>query len=252
MQDRKNFLHEALSLVDYRITASRFVHDVFVKNGVELPIRVKPYGHDLSWLEGYAGKTPSAKIRLGFIGQILPSKGVHLLLKAAGALQDDLGDRFSLSIYGNLDKQPEYRVQLRELTSSLKNIQFCGTYAHEDSAKVFADIDVLVVPSVWYDFPLIIYEAFATKTPVIATNLGGMAEAIQHGVTGLLFERGDIDDLARQLKLVIEEPGLVEKMGSQIPPVKTILEEVNEFEKIYFELTDSANKSSIITSNEAA
>jgi glycosyltransferase involved in cell wall biosynthesis len=90
---------------------------------------------------------------------------------------------------------------------------------------------------VWYDFPLIIYEAFATKTPVIATDLGGMAEAIQHGATGLLFERGDAGDLARQLRRVIEEPGLLDSMKRQIPPVKTIAEEVNELEAIYFELS---------------
>jgi glycosyltransferase involved in cell wall biosynthesis len=242
MQDRKIFLRQALSLTDERITASHFVHDLFVENGVELPIRVQPYGHDLSWLRGYVGKSASTNIRIGFIGQILPSKGVHLLLRAASELQDELGDRFSLLVYGNMDKQPEYSVQLRELASTVKCVQFCGTYAHEDSARIFTNLDILVVPSVWYDFPLIVYEAFATKTPVIATNLGGMAEAVQHGVTGLLFERGDVDDLAKQIRQLIENPSLAKSMKNQIPPVKTIAEEVNEFETIYHQLTNSDNE----------
>jgi glycosyltransferase involved in cell wall biosynthesis len=96
-----------------------------------------------------------------------------------------------------------------------------------------------VVPSLWYDFPLIIHEAFATKTPVIATNLGGMAEAVTHGVDGLLFERGDAADLAGQINRVLEEPGLLEHLREGIPPVKTIAEEVNELESIYRELINS-------------
>jgi glycosyltransferase involved in cell wall biosynthesis len=239
MAHRKSFLRQALRWADCRITASRFVHDIFVGNAIRAPIRVQPYGHDLSWLEGYAGKTSSHSIRIGFIGQISHSKGVHLLLKVAGSLQNTWGDKFSIVIYGNMNAAPAYAARLRDLARSVKNLQFCGTYAHEDSAGVFAGIDVLVVPSLWYDFPLIIYEAFAAKTPVIATNLGGMAEAVTHGVDGLLFERGDAADLAGQINRVLEEPGLLEHLREGIPPVKTIAEEVNELESIYRELINS-------------
>jgi glycosyltransferase involved in cell wall biosynthesis len=237
MEDRKSFLQQALGWADYRITASRFVHDVFVANGIQFPIKIQSYGHDLSWMDSYSGKTPSKAIRFGFIGQIIPSKGVHFILEAANLLQNSFGDKFSVSIYGNLDKTPDYSVRLRSLAANAESIKFCGTYAHEDSASVFANLDVLVVPSLWYDFPLIIYEAFATQTPVIATNLGGMAEAVMHEATGLLFERGDVDDLARQMKRIIVEPGLLERLRSQAPPVKTIVEEVNELNAIYRKLT---------------
>jgi glycosyltransferase involved in cell wall biosynthesis len=239
MAQRKSFLRQALRWADCRITASRFVHDIFVENGITAPIRVQPYGHDLSWLEGYAGKTSSHSIRIGFIGQISHSKGVHLLLKAASALQNTCGDKFSLLIYGNMSAAPGYASRLRELKADIKDIRFCGTYAHQDSAGVFAGIDVLVVPSLWYDFPLIIHEAFATKTPVIATNLAGMAEAVIHDINGLLFERGNVGDLAAQIKRVLEEPGLLERLREGIPPVKRIAEEVDELERIYLELTIS-------------
>jgi len=233
---RKAFLHEALTWPDVRITASPFVHDVHVANGVAAPIRVQPYGHDLSWLDSYAGKEPSEEIRIGFIGQIVPSKGVHLLLRAAGSLQDSIGDGRRLLIYGDLEKNPEYGAQLRRLVAGLDNVRFCGTYDHDGSADVFAQIDVLVVPSLWYDFPLVIYEAFATGTPVIATNLGGMAEAVTNEVSGLLFERGDVDDLTRQLRRLVEEPGLLERLQAGVPRVKTIEEEVTELEQVYLNL----------------
>ena len=79
-------------------------------------------------------------------------------------LQTQLGDQFQVVIYGNVDKVPEYGAQLRALAAELPNLTFGGTYAHEQSAAIFAGLDVLVVPSLWYDFPLIIYEAFATNT----------------------------------------------------------------------------------------
>jgi glycosyltransferase involved in cell wall biosynthesis len=138
-----------------------------------------------------------------------------------------------------MNNAPVYGSQLRELGENIQNLRFCGTYAHEDSAKVFADIDVLIVPSMWYDFPLIIYEAFAAKTPVIATNLGGMAEAVTHDVNGLLFERGDVADLAAQIRRILKEPDLLESLRERIPPVKAIAEEVDELESIYRELTIS-------------
>ena len=233
MADRKTILRQALSRADYRITASHFVRNIFVENGVTEPIHVQPYGHDLSWLARYHGKTSSDVIRYGFIGQILEAKGVHLFLEAAQSLQENMPSRFRLSIFGDLQKTPEYGARLISQAAHMPGVQFCGTYPYDQSAEVFSSIDVLVVPSLWFDFPLIIYEAFATGTPVIATNLGGMAEAVSHEVNGLLFERNDKDDLARQLRRFIDEPPLLNKLRAGIPKVKTNEEEVTELEAIY-------------------
>jgi glycosyltransferase involved in cell wall biosynthesis len=98
----------------------------------------------------------------------------------------------------------------------------------------------LVVPSIWYDFPLIIHEALATKTPVIATNLGGMAEAVAHETNGLLFDRGDVGGLARMVERIVAEPGLLERLQNGIAPVKPIEAEVSELEAIYGSLTAQA------------
>lgn len=233
MENRKGYLRQAITWPDIRITASPFVRDIFQANGIQAPFIVQSYGHDLTWLTEYAGKTSSDTFRIGFIGQISGYKGVHLLIEATNIIQDRFNHKLILYIYGNMRHDINYSNSLRQLAKDRSNIQFCGTYPHEHSAKVFADIDVLVVPSIWYDFPLIIYEAFATKTPVIATNLGGMAEAVQHEVNGLLFERGNINDLAKQIMRIINDPGLLDKLQKGIPPVKQMSEEVDELEQIY-------------------
>lgn len=244
MAKRKEFLHHSLSLADYRITASNFVRSVFVANGVKVPIEVRPYGHNLSWLKDYNGKSPSKVIRIGFIGQIINSKGVHLLLKAAKMIYKKHKHEFEIIIYGNMEKNIDYSEKLRDIAEGMGNIRFLGTYLHENSAVVFSNIDILVVPSLWYDFPLIIYEAFATKTPVIATNLGGMAEAITHNESGLLFERGNVNDLAHQFNRIIEEPELLKRLQTGIPVVKRIEKEVEELERLYYQiLTDAGDDS---------
>jgi glycosyltransferase involved in cell wall biosynthesis len=233
MKERKAALKQALTLPDCVITASNFVKEIFVENGVTRPIVVQPYGHDLSWLKTDMGKSNSDKIRFGYVGQIIEAKGVHLILQALSELPSELVNACSLVIYGNLEHTPAYGQRLRELAARLPNISFAGTYQHFESARVFEGIDVLLVPSIWYDFPLIIHEAFATGTPVIATNLGGMAEVVSHENNGLLFERGNVQDLASQLTRLIREPDLFGKLKQNLPAVKSTQEEVSELEMIY-------------------
>jgi glycosyltransferase involved in cell wall biosynthesis len=144
----------------------------------------------------------------------------------------------TLVVFGNVDQFPEYGSRLRDLAADSDKIQFRGTYSHEETAKVFAEIDILAVPSLWYDFPLIIQEAFATNTPVIATDLGGMAEAVEHDFNGLLFERNNVNELALLLTRFLKEPDLLSRLQEGIPPVKTIQDEVAELELIYRRLTE--------------
>ena len=78
-----------------------------------------------------------------------------------------------------------------------------------------------------------IFEAFAAGVPVVATDLGGMSEFVRHGKDGLLFGLEDPGDLARQLRRLIEEPGLLDSLRAGIEPVKTVHENVDELEALY-------------------
>ena len=123
------------------------------------------------------------------------------------------------------------------------NIRFKGEFEHRQVREVFCNIDVLVVPSICMETGSnTVREAFATKTPVIASNIGGPAERIQNGKTGLLFKVGDPQDLAEKLKYFIHKPSEVKKMSSEIRPVKTIEENTNEMENIYRNLVNDNRK----------
>lgn len=238
MGHRKRFLRETLVLADEVIVPSSSLKDIFLQNDFRIPMRVLPYGHDLSWLQSYAGKKPSERIRIGYMGQIIPIKGVHLLTQAFKEAVV-AGANATLSIFGDLDRSPSYAQQLRRMVSDHANVRFEGAFARESLSDVLAQIDVLVVPSLWYENnPLVIQEAFATKTPVIAAKLGGMSEFVEHETNGLLFERGNVNDLARQLRRAIIQPGLLERLRDGIPPVKTIDQEMAELTRIYSDVIE--------------
>lgn len=234
-EDRFAFLSRALQKVDRIITASHFLRTLFIKHGVS-PERVgfSTYGLDTSWAKGYEMKTASSQLRVGFIGQIVPFKGPDILLKALASLK--LNVPVQLKIYGDLAKTPDYAQKLRELAAPDPRIAFLGTFDNSLMGQVLSEIDVLAVPSTWYDFPLVIPSAFATKTPVLATNLPGMNELVKHDVNGLLFERYDWMGLAQQIERLVDEPDLLERLRAGIAPVKTLRQLTEEYLTVYTSL----------------
>ena len=236
MADRKTKMEQALKLPGIILSHSQFVQRMFAQVNLSQRVVHLPNGHEMSWASNYQGKRKSSILRIGYMGQIGETKGVHLLIEAFQKINSNGTAR--LDIWGDLSKHKTYIKKLQTLAKNSAFIALRGRFKRNELADVLAEIDVLVVPSLWYEnAPLVIYEAFAAKTPVIATNLGGMAEAVTHEVNGLLFERNNADDLARQLKRIIAEPGLVDRLQTGIAPVKTIDEEVTELETIYRELT---------------
>lgn len=124
--------------------------------------------------------------------------------------------------------------QLRRLAHGEPRIEFAGVRSPREMTQVWREIDVLVVPSVWYEnSPNVILEAFAHCPPVIASNLGGMAELVKHEKNGLLFTPGNAADLARQLSRVIAHPNLLNRLRAGIEPIKSVKEEMDELEAIY-------------------
>jgi glycosyltransferase involved in cell wall biosynthesis len=145
----------------------------------------------------------------------------------------------TLTIHGNLQRFKPIVKQLRRLAKGDERITFAGPFKREEVGQVLSQMDVLVVPSRWYEnAPLVICEAFASGMPVVATNLGTMPELVKHEENGLLFDLDDVEGLARQLRRLGEEPGLLERLRAGIGPVKTVEENVDELEALYGELLD--------------
>jgi hypothetical protein len=169
-------------------------------------------------------KAPGAdgKLRVGFVGTLVWYKGGETLMRAMALLD---GLPCELHLWGAFD--PAKDAHHRELAAMAGgNVVFHGRFDNSRLSEVHAGIDVLVVPSVWFEnSPVTIHEAWLTRTPVVASDIGGMAEYVRHDVDGLLFRVGDAASLAAALKRFLDEPGLAARLASAAPAPKTIAED---------------------------
>jgi GT2 family glycosyltransferase len=102
-----------------------------------------------------------------------------------------------------------------------------GRISHDHVAAALAEIDVLVLPSIWPEnSPLVIREAFLAGVPAVAARIGGIPEAVTDGVNGLLFDPGSAADLGRALSRLLNEPDLLPRLQRGIPVVRTLADDV--------------------------
>jgi glycosyltransferase involved in cell wall biosynthesis len=192
-------------------------------------------GHQVSHFSAFE-KRKSDRVRFGYVGTLIPTKGAHVLIEAFNGVRSGEAE---LKVYGRFLPYGGFEDYPDLLPRLVRNerIRFLGEYQHSQISDIMAEIDVLVVPSIWHEnSPLTIHEAFLAKTPVIASNIGGMAELVQDGVNGLLFKVGDIADLRKKITMIVQHPDLISKLSANIGPVKTIEETAVEVEKIYQDL----------------
>jgi len=143
-----------------------------------------------------------------FVGRLAPEKGIATLLAA----WNRLGGNLPLRIVGD----GPLADQVREAASQNANVVWMGSLAPELVKQQMRSARFLICPSVWYEsFGMIIVEAFATGLPVIGSNLGAMAELIDHERTGLLFSAGDSQDCASAVEYALSRPDLVNYMRAQ-------------------------------------
>lgn len=238
VQARMAFLREMLGYVDAIISPSHFLRDLFVEDGVAAErIVFSRQGRDFPNLTPeLLEKTQGKHLRIGYLGQIAPHKGVHTLFEAVRQLP---GVALEVKAYGDSTPFPAYTRRLQQMARQDSRLSLAGVYERTEVSRVLQGLDVVVVPSVWYEnSPNTILEAFAHRTPVIVSDLGGMAELVEDGVNGLQFAPGDPSDLAIKLRQLIDNPGLLSQLQKGIGPVKTVAEEMAELQGIYRTVVD--------------
>ena len=215
------------------VVPNEFIKEILVRQGVTPGlIREADFGVDVTAPdvdERYARNGDA--LRVGFIGTLAPYKGCHVLVEAFKALNDT---NTTLKIYGRAEDFPDYAKQLQLIASKHHSIEFCGTFQNKKIGQVFLGIDVLVVPSLWYEnTPLVVHSAQAARCPVVASNLPGLAVVIEHETNGLLFEPGNSIDLARQLHRLVIEKNLLQRLSAQARAPKSTKRYVDELLDIW-------------------
>lgn len=194
---RKERQFANLTMADAVVAPSNFLAEAFAQNGFPRGrLAVVPYGLDPGRIVPIPTQRPRTPLRLAFCGVLSPWKAPHLAIEAVR--RSDL--QVTLTIHGRTEEpmfQP-YIDHLRELAGDDPRIRFPGAYSAAQAPRVFADMDVLIVPSTWYEnTPFVVLEAFMAGVPVIASDLGGLREVVRDGENGALFRAGQAADLRR-------------------------------------------------------
>lgn len=133
-------------------------------------------------------RSPDAPFTIGFIGRIVPEKGLENLLAAAAKLPPH---GWRLLIAGRVSP-PLDLEKLKARTAGLP-VEWLGV---APAVEFYPQVDVLVVPAIWADpGPLVVHEAFANAVPVIGASIGGITDLVEQNVTGWLYPPADIEAL---------------------------------------------------------
>lgn len=169
--------------------------------------------------------------RIGFIGTLARHKGCHVLIEAFKTFSAGLAE---LKIYGRSTDFPEYFAHLTSLASGRSDISFCGVFPNSEIDRVLAGIDILVVPSLWFEnTPLVVYSAHAARCLVVASDFPGLSDVIEHEKNGLLFKAGDAGALAKQLRRLFDQPDLLQRLVGNLQPPKSTTAYVDDLLKLW-------------------
>lgn len=134
-----------------------------------------------------------------FVGRLSPEKGINTLLKAWSTID------YPLTIAGEGD-QPIVAAD---------DIKYIGKQSTTEIQGLMQRAQFLVMPSIWFEtFGMVIIEAFSNGLPVICSRLGGMAEIVEDGITGLHFEAGNAQDLKAKVEYLLANPALCQEMAT--------------------------------------
>ena len=231
LESAREILHGAKAIV----VPSRFVAGMVKKEFPELSAHIIPHGLPLDELSTAARpRDKGTKITFAYCGGLSAHKGVHVLIAAFRSLENL---NVELRIYGTSGPhEPVYERMLRNTAGQDDRIKFCGRYPEEEVGEVFHTIDALIIPSLCYEsYSFALHEALASRLPVIASAVPCLDEKIKDSGGGLTFRAGDADDLARNLRLIVSDPRVLDKIKENMKSgtVSRLEEEAYLYERIY-------------------
>ena len=152
-------------------------------------------------------------IRVLFVGNLSPVKGLHSLVEALLRLPKD---HWHLTVIGSLTMDPKYvRALRRRIAQSglSDNVELLGALPNPQVGTHMEWAHVLAVPSFYEGFGIAYLEAMGFGLPVIASTGGGTGEIVTHGREGFLVSPGDVEALSRHLKRLHEDRDMLLRMG---------------------------------------
>lgn len=193
------------------------------------------------------GLTPEQRL-IGVIGNIKPWKGQEVVLRAMGLLRETYPDLACVLVGDTARAERDYLRRLESIAADLgisDRIRITGY--RKDVADFVAALDIQVHASIAPEpFGRVLLEAMAFSKPLVASGGGAVPEIVADGETGLLFEPGVPEDLARCLRRLLDDPELAARMGragySRLQTRFSLTANVHQTEALYASLLGSSNR----------
>jgi glycosyltransferase involved in cell wall biosynthesis len=221
--------------IDGVVALREWVRTLLVRNGVPCSkITLSQHGLPGVWDNREpvidVAKTP---LRVAFLGRADKAKGADTLIKAVRAAP---GLSIELQLYGVMQSTTgdEYWTSLKSLAASDARITFLPHVPHDKVVSLLRNCHVLAVPSRWLETgPLVVLEAFAAGTPVIGSNLGGIAEWVRHEDNGLLVGYEDVRGWADALSRCVQDRQLLARLRQGVKPPRSMGNVAEEMAQMY-------------------
>lgn len=197
--------------------------DFFKNLGVE-ENRILPFGYFRNLSLGQKQKIHKNTIELIFVGQLIERKGIALLIDAIFALKQHF-DNFSLTIIGSgrletiiLEKITYYQLQ--------NHVKLLGTIPADEVPTFIQKADLLIIPSDFDGWGMVVNEAILCRTPVLVSDACGAASLIKNNQNGFIFQAGNLHSLLGQLQHFMNlsekaKTELVEKLSETAEKIST-------------------------------
>ncbi len=203
---RARYMRDVLTRCEYIVVPSAVVKTQYVDFGVPAErLYVIPHGMDTSLWEGFrpAQRPRGPGLRFGYIGSLLRNKGVDFIVQAFRRL-DAPGTE--LWLHGFELPGAPFAKWLHELANGDSRIHFAGPYTPPELPAILNRMDVLLIPSRWHEtFSIVTREALLAGLPVIASRMGGIPDAIEDGVNGVLLPPDDMEAWLAAMRRAVEE-----------------------------------------------
>jgi len=228
--------HRLMNLVDWVFWSNEFLQNLFADNKYQ-PKKYKtikfPVPQKASCLFDLPLAEVSDVLRVAFIGTLSSSKGPQVAIQAVKKLNPHVP--VELSIWGAAQKL-EFEQKLKKLAGDDRRIVFKGTFPQDRFSDVLKCIDVLVIPSLWYEnTPLTALSALAARRVIIVSNLGGLSSLVENDRNGYIFPSGDASALSRILLRLSKNKSELGKIAKNINPPRRVVDYVDEVIPYYGE-----------------
>jgi len=234
---RNYLLRRVMQAASWLIASTEFVQSWYAAHGAPTrSLMVIPPGLELAPTPRPMRKSNDS-VHFAYIGGLAWQKGVHILVDAFSQVKGAA----DLWIAGDESFDPAYVARLRALASP--NVRFLGRLAREQVWDTLTQVDVIVVPAIWYEtFSFIVSEAFAVGVPVVASRLGPLADRVHDGIDGLHVPPGDVVAWRAALQRLVDEPDLLAHLRANVRPPVTLDEHAAKIEALYAQFVDGSSQ----------